>query len=97
MKKLIGKVNTVQYSGVNPKTLHIFETESGMVYYSYTNKRGVRFAVSNMQTGLRGPELPDCIYDYKSPFHLLRTVVKSVNGGVVDVIDSKLYSKKFNF
>ena len=97
MKKLIAKVNTQQRSGLNPKVLHIFETDCGMVDYSYTNKRGVRFAVSNMQCGWRGPELPDCVYDYKNPFHLLRNVIKAVNSGVQEVTDSKLYSKKWNF
>ena len=50
-----------------------------------------------MQTGYKGPELPDCVYDYKNPFHLLRSVVKAVNGGVVKAVDSKLYNKKFKF
>ena len=68
-----------------------------MVSYSYTNKRGISFAVSNMQTGWRGPDLPDCIYDYKTPYYLLRNVIKAVNGGVVKAVDHKLYSKKFNF
>ena len=97
MKKLIAKVNTEQSYHPNPKTLYIYETESGMVSYSYTNKRGVSFAVSNMQTGQRGPDLPDCVYDYKTPYHLLRNVIKAVNGGVVKAVDHKLYSKKFNF
>ncbi len=97
MKKLIAKVSTQQRSGLNPKSLYVFETDCGMVDYSYTNKRGVRFAVSNMQCGWRGPELPDCVYDYKNPFHLLRNVIKAVNGGVQEVTDSKLYSKKWNF
>ena len=97
MKKLIAKVNTQQRSGLNPKVLHIFETDCGMVDYSQTNKRGVRFAVSNMQCGWRGPNLPDCVYDYISPAQLLRCVVKAVNGGVQEVTDSKLYSKEWNF
>ncbi len=97
MKKLVAKVSTRQRSGANPKTLYIYETDSGMVSYSYTNSRGSSFAISNMQCGWRGPNLPDCVYDYKNPFHLLRNVVKAVNGGVQMVTDSKLYSKKFNF
>jgi hypothetical protein len=98
MRKLIGKVNTESYGyHPNPKTLYIYENESGTVGYSYTNSRGTSFAVSNMQTGYKGPELPDCIYDYKNPFHLLRSVVKAVNGGVVKAVDSKLYNKKFKF
>jgi hypothetical protein len=97
MKKLVAKVSTQQRSGLNPKTLYIYETDSGMVSYSYTNSRGSSFAISNMQCGWRGPNLPDCVYDYKNPFHLLRNVVKAVNGGVQMVTDSKLYSKKFNF
>ena len=97
MKKLIAKVNTRQRSGLNPKTLFVYENESGTVGYRYTNSSGTSFAISNMQCGWRGPNLPDCVYDYKNPFHLLRNVINAVNGGVQEVIDSKLYSKKWNF
>ena len=97
MRKLIAKVNTAQRSGSNPKTLFVYENESGTVGYNYTNSQGTSFAISNIQTGWRGPDLPDCIYDYKTPYHLLRNVIKAVNGGVVKVVDHKLYSKKFKF
>ena len=97
MRKLIGKVNTQQRNGLNPKTLFVYENQSGTVGYSYTNSSGTSFAISNMQCGWRGPNLPDCVYDYKNPFHLLRNVIKAVNGGVQEVVDSKLYSKKWNF
>ncbi len=50
-----------------------------------------------MQCGWRGPELPDCIYDYNTPAHLIRSVVKAVNGGVQEVTDKKVYAKEFNF
>jgi len=97
MRKLIAKVNTRQRNGLNPKTLFVYENESGTVGYSYTNSSGTSFAISNMQCGWRGPNLPDCVYDYKNPFHLLRNVIKAVNGGVQEVADSKLYSKEWNF
>ena len=91
MQKLLAKVNTEESYNPNPKTLYVYETESGMVNYSYTNKRGISFAISNIQTGWRGPDLPDCIYDYKNPLHLLKNVIKAVNGCVVNVVDHKLY------
>ena len=97
MHKLIGKINTEQRGGLNPKTLYVYENESGTVGYRYTDKRGTRFAVSNIQVGWRGPELPDCIYDYKSPMQLMRAAVKAVNGGVVTVVDKKTYIKEFKF
>jgi|SRR5210317_1663028 len=97
MKKLIAKVSTQQRSGLNPKTLFVYENQSGTVGYRYTNSGGTSFAISNMQCGWRGPNLPDCIYDYISPAQLLRCVVKAVNGGVQEVTDSKLYSKEWNF
>ena len=97
MKKLIAKVSTQQRSGLNPKTLLVYENQSGTVGYRYTNSGGMSFAISNMQCGWRGPNLPDCVYDYKNPFHLLRNVIKAVNGGVQEVTDSKLYSKEWNF
>ena len=64
MKKLIAKVSTQQRSGLNPKTLFVYENQSGTVGYRYTNSGGTSFAISNMQCGWRGPNLPDCIYDY---------------------------------
>lgn len=97
MRKLIAKVNTQQRSGENPKILFVYENESGTVGYRYANSSGTNFAISNMQCGWRGPNLPDCIYDYISPAQLLRCVVKAVNGGVQEVTNSKLYSKEFNF
>mgnify|MGYP005999112105 CR=1 FL=1 len=97
MQKLIGKIYTEQRGGLNPKTLYVYENESGTVGYRYTDKRGTRFAVSNIQVGWRGPELPDCVYDYKSPMHLMRAAVKAVNGGVVTAVDKKTYIKEFQF
>lgn len=97
MRKLIAKVNTAQRSGLNPKTLFVYENESGTIGYNYTNNRGLSFAVSNMQCGLRGPNLPDCIYDYNTPAQLIRSVVKAVNGGVQEVTGKKVYIKEFNF
>ena len=97
MRKLIAKVNTAQRSGLNPKTLFVYENGSGTVGYNYTNNQGMSFAISNMQCGWRGPTLPDCIYDYNTPAHLIRSVIKAVNGGVQEVIDKKVYIKKFNF
>ena len=97
MKKLIAKVSTQQRGGLNPKTLFVYENESGTVGYQYTNSSGTSFAISNMQCGWRGPNLPDCVYDYKSPERLLWYVIQAVNGGVQEVTQSKLYSKKWNF
>ena len=97
MRKLIAKVNTAQRSGLNPKTLFVYENGSGTVGYNYTNNQGMSFAISNMQCGWRGPNLPDCIYDYNTPAHLIRSVIKAVNGGVQKVIDKKVYIKEFNF
>jgi hypothetical protein len=97
MKKLIAKVNTAQRSGLNPKTLFVYENESGTVGYRYLNNQGTSFAISNMQCGWRGPNLPDCIYDYNTPGHLIRSVVKAVNGGVQEVTGKKVYIKEFNF
>lgn len=97
MQKLIGKIYTEQSNGLNPKILYVYENESGTVDYTYTDKRGTRFAVSNIQVGWRGPDLPDCIYDYKSPMHLMRAAEKAVNGGVVTAVNKKTYIKEFQF
>ena len=43
MRKLIAKVNTAQRSGLNPKTLFVYENESGTVGYNYTNNQGEGF------------------------------------------------------
>ena len=53
MKKLIAKVNTAQRSGSNPKTLFVYENESGTIGYRYLNSHGTSFAISNMQCGWR--------------------------------------------
>jgi len=97
MQKLIGKINTEQYGGLNPKTLYVYENESGAVGYRYISKSGTSFAVSNIQCGWRGPELPDCIYEYNSPMHLMRAAEKAVNGGVVTAVSKKTYLKQFQF
>ena len=44
-----------------------------------------------MQCGWRGPLLPDNTYEYKNNKQLLSAVIEAVNGGVQEVIESKLF------
>jgi hypothetical protein len=44
-----------------------------------------------MQCGWRGPLLPDNIYEYEDNKQLLSAVIEAVNGGVQEVVESKLF------
>ena len=92
MKQLIAKLDVSDGFG-NKKVLKVFTNkEEGTVNYSLmgTNS-GIGFAISNMQCGWRGPNLPDNTYEYETNKELLSAVVKAVNGGVYNVDSKKLF------
>jgi hypothetical protein len=92
MRQLIGKFE-VKDSMSNQKTLKVFTNrEEGTVAYSLTsNKSGNSFAISNMQCGWRGPQLPDNTYEYPTNKALMKAVIEAVNGGVYRVKEEKLF------
>ena len=91
MKKLIAKL-TLKDGYKNIKFLQVFTNEEeGTVCYSLVSGSGTAFAISNMQCGWRGPLLPDNTYEYKNNKQLLSAVIEAVNGGVQEVVESKLF------
>ena len=91
MKQLIAKLDVSDGYG-NKKILQVFTNkEEGTVTYWFGNTSGTRFAVSNMQCGWRGPNLPDNIYEHETNKKLLNAVVESVMGGVYKVESRKLF------
>jgi hypothetical protein len=96
MQQLLGKINTVDPYG-NRHVLKVFENESGTVGYSLSTSKGIRLAVSNMQCGWRGPDLPDNVYDYDNPVKLMRDVREAINGSTEKFTDSKTYLSEFKF
>ena len=91
MKKLIAKL-TLTNAYKNTKFLKVFtDVEEGTVSYSLVSGSGTSFAISNMQCGWRGPLLPDNIYEYEGNKQLLSAVIEAVNGGVQEVVESKLF------
>lgn len=94
MRKLIAHVEVVDGLNRNPKTLRVFANrEEGTVGYSLISDNDTSFAISNMQCGWRGPQLPDNTYEYKSNEALLKRIVVAVNGGVYKVVRTKLFVK----
>ena len=91
MRQLIGKFEVVDGFG-NQKTLKVFANRQvGTVDLSLTNSGGTSFAISNMQCGWRGPQLPDNTYEYPTNKALMEAVKEAVNGGVCKVTEEKLF------
>ena len=91
MRQLIGKFEVVDSMG-NQKTLKVFANRQvGTVDLSLTNSGGTSFAISNMQCGWRGPQLPDNTYEYPTNKELMDAVKEAVNGGVCKVTEEKLF------
>jgi len=92
MKQLIAKLNVSDGFG-NKKVLKVFTNrDEGTVSYSLTsNSSGMGFAISNMQCGWRGLNLPDNTYEYETNKVLLDAVVEAVMGGVYKVSSRKLF------
>jgi hypothetical protein len=91
MRQLIGKFEVVDGFG-NQKTLKVFANRQvGTVDLSLTNSGGTSFAISNMQCGWRGPQLPDNTYEYPTNKELMDAVKEAVNGGVCKVTEEKLF------
>jgi hypothetical protein len=92
MRQLIGKFEIADSMDRNPKSLMVFvNREEGTVGFSLTNKSGNSFAISNMQCGWRGPDLPDNTYEYPTNRALMKAVKEAVNGGVCKVKEEKLF------
>ena len=91
MKKLMAKL-TLKDVYNNTKFLKVFTNEEeGTVSYSHVSPSGTSFSISNLQCGWRGPLLPDNTYEYEDNKQLLSAVVEAVNGGVQEVVESKLF------
>jgi len=92
MKQLIAKLDVSDGFG-NKKVLKVFTNkEEGTVGYSLVGlNSGISFAISNMQCGWRGPNLPDNTYEYETNKVLLDAVVEAVMGGVYKVSSRKLF------
>ena len=91
MKKLMAKLTLKDVYG-NTKFLQVFiNDEEGTVSYSHFNSSRTSFSISNLQCGWKGPLLPDNIYEYEDNKQLLSAVVEAVNGGVQEVVESKLF------
>ena len=91
MRQLIGKFEIADSFG-NKKSLKVFANrEEGTVGFSLTNSGGTSFAISNMQCGWRGPDLPDNTYEYPTNKALMEAVKEAVNGGVCHVMEEKLF------
>ena len=91
MRQLIGKFEVKDSMG-NQKTLKVFTNRQvGTVDFSLTNNGGFSFAISNMQCGWRGPQLPDNTYEYPTNKALMEAVKEAVNGGVCKVTEEKLF------
>jgi hypothetical protein len=92
MRQLIGKFKITDSMNENPKSLMVFvNREEGTVGFSLTNSEDTSFAISNMQCGWRGPDLPDNTYEYPTNRALMKAVKEAVNGGVYHVIEEKLF------
>jgi len=92
MRQLIGKFEVEDSMG-NQKTLKVFANRQvGTVDFDLTsNRTGWGFAISNMQCGWRGPQLPDNTYEYPTNKALMEAVKEAVNGGVCHVLEEKLF------
>ena len=91
MKKLMAKLTLKDGYG-NTKFLQVFiNAEEGTVSYSHFSASRAPFSISNLQCGWRGPLLPDNIYEHEDNRQLLSAVVEAVNGGVQEVVESKLF------
>ena len=91
MKKLMAKLTLKDVYG-STKFLQVFiNAEEGIVSYSHFNASRTSFSISNLQCGWKGPLLPDNIYEYEDNKQLLSAVVEAVNGGVQEVVESKLF------
>lgn len=96
MKKLIVKLGVEDPMG-NKKIFKVYECESGSISYSLESSNGTLFSTSNLQCGLKGPVLPDNVYECRSPRDLMSKVVDAVNGGTSIVYNKLLFLPKFQY
>ena len=92
MKRLVGKLKLEDPMGNKSKLMIFANNQEGTVKYELSTLSGTREAISNLQVGWRGPELPDNTYVYTTTRALLSDVVKAVRGGVRSVMETEEFN-----
>lgn len=96
MKKLIGIMEVKDGFG-NKLKLNVFtDREEGVVSYRLVSASGMLHSIGNLQCGWKGRNLPDNTYEFETNEELFKAASDAVNGGVYNVVESKLFVKGGN-